>query len=77
MVPYLSGEFIAELLARKSNAALDLRRDSGSAMDNTLPALRSQSVVSEKPVPATFQCRKACLLLCSRVLAMVAKLVGR
>ena len=75
MIPYLSHEFIAAILKLESTSALDSQVDSKSAMENSLPRLRSQSAVNEKPRRVPFR-RKAPWLRCSRLFAVVGRLVA-
>jgi hypothetical protein len=49
LIPYLSPELIAAILKRESTSSVDLRADSKSAVENSIPALRSQSAVNKKP----------------------------
>jgi hypothetical protein len=74
LIPPIGGEFIATILGRESNVPLDLQTDFKSATENSLPAPRSRSDVSETPVPTTFQW-KVSWLRCSRLFAVVARLV--
>jgi hypothetical protein len=75
MIPYLSPELIAAILKLDSTSAVDLQVDSKPAMENSFPALRSQSAVNEKPRRVPFR-RKAPWLRCSRLFAVVGRLVA-
>jgi hypothetical protein len=75
LIPYLSPELIAAILKLKSISAVDLHADSKSAMEDSLPAQHSQSAVNEKLVRVTFR-RKASWLRCSRLFAVVGRLVA-
>jgi hypothetical protein len=75
LIPYLSPELIAAILKLESTSAVDLQVESKSALENSFPALRSQSAVNEKLVRITFR-RKASWLRCSRLFAVVGRLVG-
>ena len=75
LIPYLSPELIAAILKLESTSAVDLQVDSKSVLENSSPALRSQSAVNEKLVRITFR-RKASWLRCSRLFAVVGRLVA-
>lgn len=75
LIFYLSPELIAALLKRESPSAVDSQADSKSATKNSFPALRSQSAVDKKAVRAPSQ-RKASSLRCSRLFAIVGRLVA-
>ena len=74
LIPYLSPELIAAILKLESTSAVDLQVDSKSALENSFPALRSQSAGNEKLVRIRFR-RKASWLRCSRLFAVVGRLV--
>lgn len=75
LIPYLGPELIAAILNCESTSTIDLRADSKSAAENSSSALRSQSAVNEKPVRVPFR-RKASWLRCSRLFAVVGRLVA-
>jgi hypothetical protein len=75
LIPYLSPELIAAILKRESTSSVDSRADSKTAAENSFPALCSQSAVNEEPVRVPFR-RKASWLRCSRVFAVVGRLVA-
>jgi hypothetical protein len=70
MIPYLSPELIAAILKLESTSAVDLHVDSRSAMENSFPALRSQSAVNEKPVRVPFRAE-------GTLVAMLSSICGR
>jgi hypothetical protein len=75
LFPYLSTELIAAIMKPKSVSAPDLRMDSESATENSVPAIPHQSAVDEQSVMVKFQV-KAAYLLNSRLYDIVAGLVA-
>ena len=75
LIPYLSPELIAAILNHESLSSVDLQADSKSVAKNSFSALRSQSAVNKKPVRVLFR-RKASWLRCSRLFAVVGRLVA-
>jgi hypothetical protein len=76
LIPYLGPELIAAILERESTSAVDLQANSKLATENSLRAVRSRSVVKKKPARVPFR-RKASWLRCSRLFAIVGRLVAR
>ena len=75
LIFYLGPELIDTLMRHESTSTVDSQADSKSATENWFPALRSQSAVTQKSVRVPLR-QKASWLRCSRLFAIVSRLVA-